>query len=82
MQVIINVAGQGCPDTFNLLDVGDGGAQHPLQSPEVAQQGPAARGSQSRDAFEDRLIETPCAPFAVAGDREAMGFIAHPLDQS
>jgi hypothetical protein len=64
-----------------LLKISDPGPQHPLQTPEVPQQRPPLRGPESRYRLEDRLVEAARALATVSGDREAMRFVADPLDE-
>jgi hypothetical protein len=81
MQVIIKGPGQGRPDSAHRLEVGDPGAEHPLEPAEVAQQRAAFRGAETGYGFEHRLVEAAGALAPVAGDGEAVGLVAQALYQ-
>ena len=82
MKVIIKTSCERCPDSRNLLKVGDPGAHDPLQPPEVFQKLASLGRPQARDHLEYRLVIAPCALAAVPGDGKAMGLITDALDET
>jgi hypothetical protein len=64
-----------------LYEVLNARTQDPLQATELFQQLASFDGPQARNGFKYRLAVT-LGPFApVSRDREAVRFVAHPLNQ-
>src|SRR5690606_28528786 len=81
VQAGVNPLGQGVADAFDLRDVLDRSGLQSRQSTEVAQQIAAPARADAGDVLEPahaaRLLPAP----AVAGDGEAVGLVAHLLDE-
>src|SRR5689334_25363145 len=82
MQMIIKGARQCCPDSAHRLEVVDACPQQALHAAEVAQKRSSLGRTQSRHGFEHGLVVTTRSALAMAGDREAMRFIADALDHA
>jgi len=81
MQVIIKSSRERRADSAHLCQVGDSGAHDTLQAAEVLEERATLRRAQPRHHFQHRLVVTPCALLAVAGDGKAVCLIADALDQ-
>src|SRR6266487_2499617 len=55
--------------------------QHALGRPEMTQQRPAARRADALERVEDRLARPRVPALTVEADREAVGFVADPLQE-
>src|ERR1700689_4959356 len=82
VEVIIKALCECCPDTSDLFEIRSAGAQHALQSAEVAQQGTALGGAQSRHGLENRFVIAAGAATAVATDGEPVRLIADTLQEA
>ncbi len=82
MQVIIKSSRQGGANSAHLRKVGDARAHHPLQAAEVPEEGATLDGPEPGHHLEHRLVITPGALPAMAGNREAMCLIAYALDEA
>jgi hypothetical protein len=80
--MIIKGARQCCPDSAHRLEVVDAGPEQSLHAAEVPQQRAALRGAQAGYRFQHGLIVPARSPLAMAGDGEAMRFIANALDDA
>ena len=81
MQGAINGFRQFSADTVDSSKRIDSGIAHTLQAAEVFKQLFAALGADSGDVFQGGLHARFAAFGAVAGDGEAVRFVAHLLDQ-
>jgi hypothetical protein len=81
MEPIIDVSGERCPDTGHLLEIRNTRAHHTLQAAEVREERAPSRRAKARHGLQDRFVVAsgPLAP--MTGDREAMGFVSHALDE-
>jgi hypothetical protein len=82
VEVIIKASRQRCPDSRNLLEVGDARPHHPLQATEMLQKLPPLRGAEAGHNLEHRLIVAARAPAPMTRDREPVRFVADPLYQA
>ena len=82
MKVIIKASRQRCPDSRDLLEVGNAGPHDPLQTTEVLQKLAPLRGPESGDHLEHRLIVAAGALAPVTRDGKAVRFIADPLNEA
>ncbi len=81
MQAGINRLGKLFTDAGSFGDLVDAGAVELLQAAEMFQQVAAALGPDPGDVLQARGAPGLAAPGAMAGDGEAVGFIADLLDQ-
>ena len=81
MEVIIKTLGKRRADTGDSFEVSGAGAQDPLQSPEMAQQGATLGGPQSRYRLQYRFVVAARPPAAVARDGKPMRLIADALNE-
>ena len=82
MEVIIKASRQRCPDSRDLLEVGDTGPHHPLQATEMLQQLAALRRPESGDHLEHRFIVAAGALAPVTRDGKAMRLVADALNET
>jgi hypothetical protein len=81
VKVIIEASRQGCPDSRDLLEVGDTGPHDPLQPTEVLQELAPLCRAQARNHLEHRFVIPPRPFAAVAGDGKAMRLITYTLHE-
>ena len=81
MQLAVNFFRQLAADAAHLGQVADARADHAFQAAEAGEQFLAPFGADAADALERRRQAGLAAARAVAGDGEAVRFVADGLDQ-
>ena len=81
MQMLVNGLRQCFADAFDLFQIFFTGGNDAAQAAEAGKQGLAAFAAYAGDVAEGRGNAGFVAFFAVAGDGEAVGFVAHGLQE-
>ena len=81
MQMLVNGLRQCLADAFDLFQIFFAGGDDAAQAAEAGKQGLAAFAAYAGDVAEGRGNAGFVAFFAVAGDGEAVGFVAHGLQE-
>src|SRR5215210_360370 len=81
VELLVDLARELSGHAGHGLDLLAAGGEEALRGAEVGEEGPLADRPHPAQLVEDRARHRLVAPAAVVLDREAVGLVAHPLEQ-